>query len=134
MNIISRDKVYGLGMQYATRPRIRWGWGLHNNRLNNTGNVFSSNIRRLVYKQLLKNSNLGSFLKYWNGQKRKTLTTDLVNYFMTKWTKKGAINEGKNFNRGRTQVGNRYSKRKGVVSEILGFRSWCWSINPTTIY
>ena len=146
MNIISRDIVYGRGMQIATIPRPRWGWGLHNNRLNNTGRFSSFNLHRLVYKQKLVNSNLGAFIKYWKGQKRQIIATSLVKYFMTKWTIIGPINErniigainerfeGEIFYRDRSQVGGRYSERKRLVSEILGFRSWCWSINPTTIH
>ena len=136
MNIINRDKVFGRGMQIATRPRTKWGWGLQNNRLNDTGKFSSFNLRRLVFKQILRNNNLGSFLKYWKGQKREIVSTTFLSYFkiMSKVIK-GAINErGKNFNRDRTQVGGRYSKGKRLVSKILGFRSWCWSLNPTTIH
>ena len=137
MNIISRDIVFGRGMQFATRRRTRWGWGLHNNRLNNSGRFSSFNLRRLVYKQKLVNSNLGAFIKYWKGQKREIIANSLLNYFLTNWIIKGAINErfeGEIFYRDRSQVGGRYSERKRLVSEILGFRSWCWSINPTTIH
>ena len=118
----------------SNRPRNRWGWGLHAHRLNNTGKFNSFNLRRILYKQILRNSNLGAFLKYWKGQKREMIATGFINYFMTKWTVIGAINEGNNFTGDRTQVGSRYSKRKRLVSEILGFRGWCWRFNPTTIH
>lgn len=59
----------GLSMKWSSRPRTIWGWGLQRNRLG--APPVSFNIKRLVKKQVLKNSNLGSFLKYWKGQKRE---------------------------------------------------------------
>ena len=71
-------------LRRTDRVRTRWGWGLHNDRLNSPGNFISFNLRKLLYKQILRNSNLGSFLKYWKGQKREIFATSLFNYFMTK--------------------------------------------------
>ena len=56
------------GMRYSNRPRPRIGWGVCI-RLNSP--PVSFRIERLVRKQVLKNSNLGSFLKFWKGQKRE---------------------------------------------------------------
>lgn len=56
------------GMKWSNRPRPRIGWGVCI-RLNSPPVSFK--IKRLVRKQVLKNSNLGSFLKFWKGQKRE---------------------------------------------------------------
>ena len=56
------------GMKWSNRPRPRIGWGVCI-RLNSPPVFFR--ILRLVNKQVLKNSNLGSFLNFWKGQKRE---------------------------------------------------------------
>ena len=57
------------GMKWSTRPRPRIGWGVCI-RLNSPPVFF----RAMHYQNLVnifRNSNLGSFLKYWKGQKRE---------------------------------------------------------------
>ena len=57
------------GMKWSNRPRPRIGWGVCI-RLNSPPVFF----RTMFYQQMVnifKNSNLGSFLKYWKGQKRE---------------------------------------------------------------
>ena len=57
------------GMVWSSRVRSIWGWGIHRYRYFSP--PVSFRIKRLVNKQVLKNSNLGSFLKFWKGQKRE---------------------------------------------------------------
>ena len=111
----------------------------------------TSNIRRLVYKQLLKNNNLGSFLPYWKGQKRTTNLAEKKDTFL-KTAKlylhfykdlslriikvKGAKNyvRRKGAYSKSPQMGYGHYEGKGLVCSLLGDRVRSWSFNTSTIY